>query len=146
MLANETELEHDARCYSSNMAHFATCSVIILEWAVGAEEMVYPEEAGLSVGGPGDPVYIQMETHYDNPNVISGVRDSSGIRFTYTSTLRKYEIGIIEIGNLVNSLQHFIPPGAESFKSIGHCSDACIANRMVDSGVNNVRVRVVFRN
>nr|XP_039270019.1 DBH-like monooxygenase protein 1 homolog [Styela clava] len=87
MLANETELEHDARCYSSNMAHFATCSVIILEWAVGAEP-----------------------------------------------------IGIIEIGNLVNSLQHFIPPGAESFKSIGHCSDACIANRMVDSGVNNVTV------
>ncbi|XP_039270543.2 DBH-like monooxygenase protein 1 homolog [Styela clava] len=133
---NETE----ARCYTSNMALFSSCTVIILEWAVGAEEMIYPTEAGLSVGGPGDPVYVQLETHYDNPNVLSGVRDSSGIRFTYTSTLRKYEIGIIQIGTLVNSLHHFIPPGAESFNSIGHCTEECVTYRMAASGVDNVTV------
>nr|XP_039270544.1 DBH-like monooxygenase protein 1 homolog [Styela clava] len=138
--ANETELEQNTRCYTSNMALLSTCTVIILEWAVGAEEMIYPEEAGLSVGGPGDPKYVQLETHYDNPNVDSGVLDSSGIRFTYTSTLRKYEIGVIQIGTLTNGLQHFIPPGAESFNSMGHCTDACITNRMAASGLNNVTV------
>nr|XP_039269063.1 DBH-like monooxygenase protein 1 homolog [Styela clava]XP_039269064.1 DBH-like monooxygenase protein 1 homolog [Styela clava] len=138
MLENESELGQDARCYSSNMAHFATCSVIILEWAVGAGAMIYPEEAGFPVGGPEDPVYIQLETHYDNPNILSGVRDSSGIRFTYTSTLRQYEIGIIQVGNMVNGLQHLIPPGVESFLSIGHCTDSCVANRMAASGLSNV--------
>ncbi|XP_077965903.1 DBH-like monooxygenase protein 1 homolog [Styela clava] len=102
------------------------------------QEMIYPEEAGFSVGGPGDPVYIQLETYYDNPNLISGARDSSGIRFTYTSTLRQNDIGIMLVGCYAYGLELLIPPGAESFTSIGHCNPACLKRGFAASGVDNV--------
>nr|XP_039270018.1 DBH-like monooxygenase protein 1 homolog [Styela clava] len=138
ILENEEELEQNARCYTSNMAYFDSCSTIILEWAIGASEMIYPEEAGFSVGGPGDPVYIQLETHYDNPNLISGARDSSGIRFTYTPTLRENDIGIMLVGCEAYGHELIIPPGAESFTSIGHCTDACLEQGLTASDVDNV--------
>ncbi|XP_077969383.1 DBH-like monooxygenase protein 1 homolog isoform X2 [Styela clava] len=102
------------------------------------EGMIYPEEAGFSVGGPGDPVYIQLETHYDNPNLISGARDSSGIRFTYTPTLRENDIGIMLVGCEAYGHELIIPPGAESFTSIGHCTDACLEQGLTASDVDNV--------
>ena len=38
----------------------------------------YPEEAGFPLGEETTPDYYVMEVHYDNPQVLSGMRDSSG--------------------------------------------------------------------
>ncbi|XP_039268984.2 DBH-like monooxygenase protein 1 homolog [Styela clava] len=140
VLKNKTDLGVDERCYSPNMEHFETCTVVIAIWAIGGQAVVYPYEAGFSVGGENDPIYIQLETHYDNPNLESGIIDNSGLRFTYTSTLRKYDIGVLETGSAVFGLDHIIPPGAETFTSISHCTPDCIDNRMTDSGVENITV------
>lgn len=49
-----------------------------------------------------------------------GIRDTSGIRLYYTSHLRKYDMGVLELGISVFPI-HFIPPGAEAFLSYGLC-------------------------
>lgn len=49
-----------------------------------------------------------------------GVYDSSGIRLYYTARLRKYDMGVLQLGFFTFPI-HFIPPGAESFLSYGLC-------------------------
>ena len=46
--------------------------------------------------------------------------DSSGIRLYYTAKLRKYDMGVLQLGFFTFPI-HFIPPGAESFLSYGLC-------------------------
>jgi len=65
---------------------------------MGADAFVYPEEAGLSIGGVDFNPYIMLEVHYNNPELHQGVVDSSGIRLVLTKTLRKYDAGVIELG------------------------------------------------
>lgn len=65
---------------------------------MGADAFVYPEEAGLSIGGPDFNPYVMLEVHYNNPELHQGVIDSSGIRLVLTETLRKYDAGVIELG------------------------------------------------
>lgn len=65
---------------------------------MGADAFVYPEETGLSIGGPDFNPHIMLEVHYNNPELHKGVIDSSGIRFFLTKTLRKYDAGVIELG------------------------------------------------
>jgi len=54
------------------------------------------------------------------------VRDSSGLRFTYTNRLREYDAGILETGHDVSGFRHIIPPNDESFLSYGECSSQCL--------------------
>lgn len=49
-----------------------------------------------------------------------GIYDSSGIRLYYTAQLRKYDMGVLQLGFFTFPI-HFIPPGAESFLSYGLC-------------------------
>ncbi|KAI8495243.1 DBH-like monooxygenase protein 1 [Branchiostoma belcheri] len=44
-----------------------SCKIRLVAWEVGGEGIYYPEKAGLSVGGPDDPTFFLMETHYNNP-------------------------------------------------------------------------------
>lgn len=52
--------------------------------------------------------------------LVPGVYDSSGIRVYYTAKLRKYDMGVLQLGFFTFPI-HFIPPGAESFMSYGLC-------------------------
>lgn len=125
-LTNSSELGVQERCYSPNMQHFSTCTVVIAAWAIGGGSFAYPAEAGYSIGAQGDPVYVQLETHYDNPAMSAGRVDSSGLRITYTTTLREYDVGVIEVGNIVSPYEVFIPPNAESFLNVGYCPASCL--------------------
>uniref|UniRef100_G1SD71 DOMON domain-containing protein n=1 Tax=Oryctolagus cuniculus TaxID=9986 RepID=G1SD71_RABIT len=78
-------------CYGADPA-FSLCSQVIAGWAVG---------------GTVSPGFL-------------GLYDSSGIRVYYTSQLRKYDMGVLQLGFFTFPI-HFIPPGAESFMSYGLC-------------------------
>nr|XP_004661136.2 putative DBH-like monooxygenase protein 2 [Jaculus jaculus] len=106
-------------CYGFDPA-FSLCSQVIVGWAVGGLTYQLPDDVGISIGTPLDPQWIRLEVHYSNFNNLPGVYDSSGIRLYYTSQLRKYDMGVLELGILTFPL-HFIPPGAESFMSYGLC-------------------------
>lgn len=108
--------------------------------------MAYP------IGGSGAPHYIVMQTHYDNPGRRSGksqlfrthytvehdpkkfffsidIVDNSGMRFSYTSTARRYDSGILQMGHLVSQYM-IIPPGASDFVVQGECSSECMTSQV----------------
>ncbi|KAK2096767.1 DBH-like monooxygenase protein 2 [Saguinus oedipus] len=106
-------------CYGADPA-FSLCSQVIVGWAVGSTSYQFPDDVGISIGTPLDPQWIRLEIHYSNFNNLPGVYDSSGIRVYYTAQLRKYDMGVLQLGFFTFPI-HFIPPGAESFMSYGLC-------------------------
>ena len=41
--------------------------------------MSYPDVAGYPIGDSQSPDYFLLEIHYDNPKLLSGKRDNSGL-------------------------------------------------------------------
>ena len=37
------------------------------------QEFYYPENVAYPVGGPGNPEFVVLEMHYDNPQLVSGI-------------------------------------------------------------------------
>ncbi|XP_011700718.1 PREDICTED: tyramine beta-hydroxylase [Wasmannia auropunctata] len=110
------------------------CKKVLAAWAMGADAFVYPEEAGLSIGGTDFNPYIMLEVHYNNPELHQGTVDSSGIRFVLTKTLRKYDAGVIELG-LEYTDKMAIPPQQEAFMLSGHCIAECTGVGLPQSGI-----------
>lgn len=48
------------------------CKKVVGAWAMGAPPLVYPEEAGAPIGGPGYFPFVMLEVHYNNPAEKSG--------------------------------------------------------------------------
>uniref|UniRef100_A0A4W2F7M9 Dopamine beta-hydroxylase n=1 Tax=Bos indicus x Bos taurus TaxID=30522 RepID=A0A4W2F7M9_BOBOX len=95
----------------------------------------YPEEAGLAFGGPGSSRFLRLEVHYHNPLVITGRRDSSGIRLYYTAALRRFDAGIMELG-LAYTPVMAIPPQETAFVLTGYCTDKCTQLALPASGIH----------
>ncbi|CAH1230841.1 MOXD1 [Branchiostoma lanceolatum] len=116
-----------------------SCKVTIIAWDVGGAGIHYPEQVGLSVGAPGDPTFLLMETHYNNVQHKKGIKDSSGIRLLYTSQLREYDLGFMQLGMEVRRTQA-IPPGCQSFVSVGTCYPDCLENAMEEESIDKINV------
>lgn len=110
------------------------CRHVLAAWAMGAEAFYYPPDAGLPLGGPGSSRFLRLEVHYHNPLIISGRRDSSGIRLHYTPSLRKYDAGIIELG-LVYTPIMAIPPRQHTFDLNGYCTSKCTKTALPPRGI-----------
>ncbi|XP_053911672.1 LOW QUALITY PROTEIN: putative DBH-like monooxygenase protein 2 [Cuculus canorus] len=109
-------------CYGAN-PDFALCSQVIAGWAVGGASYQFPDEAAISIGTPWDPQYVRLEIHYSNFDLLPGLIDSSGLQIYYTPELRKYDVGVLQTGIFTFPV-HFIPPGAESYRSYGLCNSS----------------------
>uniref|UniRef100_H2XZG6 DOMON domain-containing protein n=1 Tax=Ciona intestinalis TaxID=7719 RepID=H2XZG6_CIOIN len=134
------------QCYTANMPPGSeSCQKVILAWAIGGGAFYFPKHTGLVFGVEGAPRYVVMETHYDNPNAMAGVVDSSGLRITYTSRLRQFDTGILELGHTVSGIQHIIPPQAQSFLSYGTCTENCMSSSMDDAGVTELNIYGVMQ-
>ncbi|KAG8509447.1 Dopamine beta-hydroxylase [Galemys pyrenaicus] len=112
-----------------------SCRHVLAAWALGAKAFYYPEEAGLAFGGAGSSRFLRLEVHYHNPLQIQGRHDSSGIRLHYTSRLRRFDAGIMELG-LVYTPVMAIPPREDAFVLSGYCSDKCTQLALPPSGIH----------
>ena len=65
-----------------------------------------------------------LEIHYNNPGLKEGIKDSSGLRLYYTNDLRKYDVGVMEIG-LEYSDKNSIPPKEAAFDLKSYCVSEC---------------------
>ena len=65
-----------------------------------------------------------MQLHGHNHSCAIGVRDSSGMVFTYSSMKRQHDAGILTIGHTVSS-RMVIPPRAVNYTVSGYCSGTC---------------------
>eukprot|EP00058_Branchiostoma_floridae_P003514 XP_002589002.1 hypothetical protein BRAFLDRAFT_124914 [Branchiostoma floridae] len=89
-------------------------------------DITYPEHVGYPIGDDDDTDYLMLQMHYDNPQMLPGLYDSSGLRLIYTPELRENEIGIFEVGMRLGK-EHVIPPGADSFTSAAFCDPQCLS-------------------
>ncbi|KAL5500620.1 hypothetical protein EMCRGX_G012211 [Ephydatia muelleri] len=87
---------------------------IIIAWAVGGNDFIYPNGIAFPIGGRSDEQYVVIELHYNNPSMTSGVRDSSGFLITYTS----------------------IAPTDPSFAVYGTCDSTCTTTAIPSTGIN----------
>ncbi len=84
---------------------------------------MFPSGVGYPIGGKSEQ-YIVLEIHYDNPNLNSGVRDSSGIKFLYVSEEPANRAGLLTVGHSANAAM-MIPPRAENYVVNAICPGQC---------------------
>jgi len=76
------------------------CAGQIWGWAPGMTTYVIPEVAGFRVGpDEEDYKYLTLEVHYDNPNMVADLVDSSGVRIYYSRNLRQYDAAVLALGD-----------------------------------------------
>ncbi|CAH1233409.1 MOXD1 [Branchiostoma lanceolatum] len=125
---------HD--CRSPNMPlDWGPCyeGTLLAAWAVGGGTIVVPDHAGFPMGEEDDSSFVLMELHYDNPQLASGIYDSSGLRLTYTPELRNNNMGVLGVGLAVTKY-HVIPPHTEAFVSVGFCNTDCLDAHLEELG------------
>jgi len=88
------------------------------------QDFYYPENVAYPVGGPGNPEFVVLEMHYDNPQLVSGVVDSSGMEFFYINSPPQHRAGFIAVGHGVRRSM-IIPPNAENYTISSVCSGSC---------------------
>ena len=72
---------------------------VLAVWAIGGGAFWLPEKMGMPIGPSAQdatdpfPQYVVMQTHYNNPNFVQNIVDSSGIRLHYTAQIRAHEAG-----------------------------------------------------
>ncbi|XP_078583126.1 DBH-like monooxygenase protein 1 [Branchiostoma floridae x Branchiostoma japonicum] len=120
-------VRHALRCYRARF---------LVAWAVGGNDLYLPEIVGLPVGDDDGDVLL-MSTHYDNPHLRDDLYDSSGIRVYYTPVLREHDGGVLQVSAPAWPSM-MIPPGAERFNVLAHCSSSCLQEALPEDGVTIV--------
>lgn len=113
-------------CHDYANMPFLECYLysVVAAWAIGAEAFYYPPNVGYNIGTDDSPNSYMLEIHYDNPKGIEGRKDSSGLRFFYTSNIRIYDAGILLVGEA--SLPYLvIPPKQNTWLTVGYCPKEC---------------------
>ena len=76
-----------------------------------------------------------FEIHYDNAELRTNIKDSSGFRLHYTPKLREFDADTATMGSVVD-YRLIIPNGFENFTVSGHCSPQCFEEKMPKTGLN----------
>ncbi|KAJ7371681.1 DBH-like monooxygenase protein 1 [Desmophyllum pertusum] len=138
---NDSHYGPGFECHDRNMP-FLDCysKSIVAAWGIGGEAFYYPQKAGYPIGTKDSPKSYMLELHYDNPEMIEGRKDSSGVRFYYTPNLREYDAGIFAVGEAVTKFM-MIPPKQKSWLTVGYCPKECYqqnldSTKLPEKGIN----------
>ena len=86
------------------------CQSSVWPWAVGGEDLVLPDDVGITVAN-GARFYI-LQVHYYNPGLTTGVFDSSGVRMSLAPALRTHDASTFGIfGGVMPQHRDPLPPG-----------------------------------
>lgn len=107
---------------------------LIYGWAPGQAAYALPDDVGTPFGAWEDITGLRMIIHYDNPQGVSGILDSSGVRYYYSYKPMKYEMGTLNYGDplvrmrgdslVSNNSVSFV---SHSFECPSSCSDKALA-------------------
>eukprot|EP00484_Ammonia_sp_Unknown_P001510 CAMPEP_0197021526 /NCGR_PEP_ID=MMETSP1384-20130603/2418_1 /TAXON_ID=29189 /ORGANISM="Ammonia sp." /LENGTH=642 /DNA_ID=CAMNT_0042449369 /DNA_START=26 /DNA_END=1950 /DNA_ORIENTATION=- len=122
----------------ANMPDFAgkhcRSEVALSGWAVGAADFYFPEDVGFPIQGF---QYALLEIHYDNPDELTDIVDSSGMRLYWTQELREYDAGRFAAGAPYSAI--WVPGDTDAAISKSyHSAPECSLNSDMDpdEGVN----------
>ncbi|XP_059613065.1 tyramine beta-hydroxylase [Phlebotomus argentipes] len=110
------------------------CSKVSSLWAMGASTFTYPPETGLPIGGQDYNPFMRLEVHFNNPDLVNGTVDSSGMRLKIVSKLRKFDAAVMELG-LEYTDKMAIPPGQVGFPLSGYCIAECTKAALPPQGI-----------
>ena len=82
---------------SQNIAYppFCFSDMDIFPWTPGSSDLELPADVGFAFGNAsGGITSVSINTHYDNPEGIEGMVDSSGVRVYYTEEPRAFDMGV----------------------------------------------------
>ncbi|KAL3870621.1 hypothetical protein ACJMK2_038669 [Sinanodonta woodiana] len=116
--------------YDCAMSPGGACSDIIGLWSVGLLGQCHHESSGFRIGVNGYK-RAAFEFHWNNPALINGTTDSSGMTFYYTPKLRPNDAGVLMIGQRYL----YIPPGETAVTAIGTCPEEC-TRKMMTGNIN----------
>ena len=88
------------------------------------QDFVFPEDVAYPIGGESGQKFLVLEIHYDNPQMIEGVVDNSGLEFFYSNEEPLYRAGLLTLGHASTS-SLIIPPGADNYVVNGYCPGTC---------------------
>lgn len=71
---------------------------LMYAWAPGDIPTLMPPNAGTALGKSG-MITFSLQIHYNNPDFVTGLLDSSGTKIYYTTKKRQYDIGMLQIGD-----------------------------------------------
>ncbi|KAJ3326201.1 hypothetical protein HDV06_000077 [Boothiomyces sp. JEL0866] len=113
---------YDENNYKVNFNN--TCSRLYTTWAKGGKRKLYPADVGKPIGkSEYNTQYLVMETHYNNPNLLANQVDpGSGLVFTISPQLRKYDIGVVTLGTPQDTM--FLAPGGYP-SAVSECGSKC---------------------
>jgi len=103
----------------------SSCQTAIFGWGPHAEgQTVYlPEDVGMKMG-PGAITIIEVQVHFNNYDGRADIVDSSGVKLYYTATPRKYNAGVLTLGDpTISALP--IPAGVSSWDFQSECPSEC---------------------
>eukprot|EP00029_Vermamoeba_vermiformis_P009269 TRINITY_DN456_c0_g2_i1.p1 TRINITY_DN456_c0_g2~~TRINITY_DN456_c0_g2_i1.p1 ORF type:complete len:582 (+),score=68.64 TRINITY_DN456_c0_g2_i1:28-1746(+) len=73
---------------------------VLYAWARGGRPLNLPEEAGFRLRSTSNSTkYLVLDMHYNNPDLVSGVIDASGIEMVATTDLRTYDASTLTLGD-----------------------------------------------
>jgi len=101
----------------------------VFVWAPGEGPLALPENIGSPLFGEDGFQSFLLQIHYDNPKFETGIIDSSGVRFYWTSQNREEELGVLKVGDPNLTLIHtHVGNGLalHQFECPGDCSSAAI--------------------
>ena len=95
-----------------------------------SNQWALPDKVGFPMFDNVNNQAIHLEIHYDNPSLIEGRKDSSGLRFFYSESERTHRAGILQVGDPFLSLYgQDIKDGLTQYEFTcpGTCSDSILA-------------------
>lgn len=100
--------------------------------------LILPEMTGYPIGLSGHQEYLMFEIHVDNPQLETGTFET-GMDIFYTDNLRDLDAGVFIVSHDVNHLQ-IVPPRANDFVNIAHCSSECTTALVPEEGITLINV------
>jgi len=104
---------------------------IVYFWGPGDGPVDLPDNLGTPLFGEDGFQSFQIEVHYNNPQLVEGIIDSSGVRVYWTSQPRDQQLGVLAVGDpLVGLYGQPVGDGLamHSFDCSSSCSSAAGQN------------------
>lgn len=134
---------HHFTVFGGSNENLTTCGVEdaldqVYGWAPGEVPLSLPEDVGRPFGDWDSVVSLRMVIHYDNPQGIAGILDSSGVRFHYTTKPRLYELGTATYGDPLLRLEGS-PVGSGYSSHVFDCPGSCTERAFNGESINVIR-------
>lgn len=129
----------DSEMLSCSSKDMLRCFNLVATWSKGSRGFVYPDNVGYPLEGSG--LYFIEVYHEQNKLNEMKVVDKAGFKFHTTSTKRKHEAGLLNVG-IQPGWTHIIPPGLKKVTSVGYCTSQCTREAFSPEGISVVGVHV----